>query len=238
MASQLVNFHQRWQDTPLAVIDTETTGLRTTDKAVDIAIARFERGKLVAQATSLINPGMPIPAEATAIHGITDAMVQGMPTIDEWFALPDVAALLLGAQPAAYNEQYDRRYVPLDAFGDPSWPWIDVMSFVTKVDAFAKGKGRHKLGASCERHGVVFDGAAHRALPDAVATGKLMHVLIPKIKVTPTDRFGNPLAPRELRSIGELAFWTQKQRVERSEEFHAWLAKQPPLPTEQQQASA
>ena len=61
---------------PLVVLDLETTGKKVqTDRIVEISLL-----KLLTDGTNKINPrrlnpGMPIPAEATAIHGITDADV-------------------------------------------------------------------------------------------------------------------------------------------------------------------
>jgi len=224
VASQLVPYFQKWNDTPLVIVDTETPGLRVDAGVCDIGLARFERGVCVAALGSLINPLRPIPDEATAIHGITTEMVQGAPTIGEFFDRTDVQAILLGAQPCAYNAEFDRLRVPLDAFGDPSWPWLDIMSFTTKLDAYVKGKGRHTLGVTCARHGVDFDGDAHRALPDAIAAGKLLHVLKEKLQ---RDGFNT-----DVEAIGDWLFWSQRQRIDRSGEFHRWLAKQPPMPTQ------
>ena len=81
MAAQLVPFHKPWIDCPVLIVDTETTGLRASDRACDIALVRFERGKQVAAVDSLINPLMPIPAEASAIHHITDDMVTDAPSM-------------------------------------------------------------------------------------------------------------------------------------------------------------
>lgn len=68
---------------PLAVFDLETTGTRIgTDRVVQIAIVRLlpDGGREAWQ--SLVNPGMPIPAEATAVHGITDAAVADAPGLE------------------------------------------------------------------------------------------------------------------------------------------------------------
>ena len=67
------------------------------DKPVQVALVRFEAGKPVATASSLLQPGIPIPAEATGIHGVTDEMVKGAPTVEEWFSGAEPKALLEGA---------------------------------------------------------------------------------------------------------------------------------------------
>ena len=65
-----------------AVVDVETTGLSpTNDRIVEVACVVVDGERLVDRWTSLVDPGIAIPAHATAVHGITDDMVQGAPTI-------------------------------------------------------------------------------------------------------------------------------------------------------------
>jgi len=65
---------------PIAVLDLETTGINlSTDRIVEIAIVKIltDGTKLVKR--KLINPEMKIPETSSAIHGITDEMVQNAP---------------------------------------------------------------------------------------------------------------------------------------------------------------
>ena len=64
-------------DRPLVFFDLETTGVNVvTDRIVQIAALRYEPGGEEPQRLKyLVNPGVPIPAETTAVHGITDDMV-------------------------------------------------------------------------------------------------------------------------------------------------------------------
>lgn len=66
---------------PVCVFDLETTGVNTSkDRIVELAIIKlFPDGERVEKQTYL-NPEMPIPAEASAVHGITDEMVKDQPT--------------------------------------------------------------------------------------------------------------------------------------------------------------
>lgn len=86
------------------IIDTETTGLNPRySRVVEITVLRGS-GELVFD--TLINPGVPIPEEVSAIHGISDELVEGSPTMAEaWSALQEVTdqKLLL-----AYNSSFDR----------------------------------------------------------------------------------------------------------------------------------
>lgn len=207
-------FHAQWDSVPIVVIDTETTGLLVgKDKAVSVALVRFENGKPVGSFASFVNPGFPIPAEATAIHKITDAAVQCAPTVEELFADPRVTALLEGAQPAAYNGPFDKHFVP--PFGeDWTWPWLDALSLVRKVDRYAKGAGRHKLAPTCERHGIALDNA-HDAESDARAAGELLLKL------------GKQEFPQKY-ALGQALGWQRRSEAEEWFRFNEWLSKQPP----------
>jgi len=65
---------------PLAFLDLETTGLNTsTDRIIELAVIRVSPHGDVLERVRRFNPGIPIPPEATAIHGITDADVADEP---------------------------------------------------------------------------------------------------------------------------------------------------------------
>ena len=66
---------------PIVFFDLETTGTNIThDRIVEISVLKvFPNGKQDIK-TKRINPEMPIPAESTAIHGITDEDVKDAPT--------------------------------------------------------------------------------------------------------------------------------------------------------------
>jgi DNA polymerase-3 subunit epsilon len=61
---------------PLVFLDLETTGLRIgTDRILELAVIRLSPNGDVFEKVRRFNPEMPIPPEATAVHGITDADV-------------------------------------------------------------------------------------------------------------------------------------------------------------------
>ena len=207
-------FRRPWSEVPICFIDTETTGTRPgIDRAVQVALVRFEGGKETGAFGTLVYPGIPIPAEATTIHGITDADVQGMPSISEVFERFEVKALLAGAQPGAYNAGFDCRFVP-PFLEEWSWPWLDPLTFIRVIDKYAKGHGRHKLQAACDRHGVTLEGA-HGALADARAAGQLFYALAP-------TKHG----PRVM--LGDVLRWQREQEAAEWYRFTEWLSRQPP----------
>jgi DNA polymerase-3 subunit epsilon len=68
---------------PLAFFDLETTGTRIgKDRIVQIGIVRMEPGGKRTSWQQLVNPGIPIPAEATAVHGISDIDVAMAPALE------------------------------------------------------------------------------------------------------------------------------------------------------------
>jgi DNA polymerase-3 subunit epsilon/CBS domain-containing protein len=65
-------------------VDTETTALDPKRaRVVEIAAVRLLAGRIAGNLRSLVNPGEPIPAETTRIHGIDDAKVAGAPPFGE-----------------------------------------------------------------------------------------------------------------------------------------------------------
>lgn len=199
---------------PVVVIDTETTGVRAGhDRAVQVGIVRFEGGVPVERFCSLVDPRLEVPAAATEVHGITNEMLRDQPTIEQVWATPEVQRLIEGAQPAAYNAGFDRHFVP--PFGpDWAWPWLDSLSMVRVLDRFERGSGRHKLAATCARHGVALDNA-HSAEADARAAGELLFKLIPRLELKPP-------------TLGAVLGWQRKAEAHSWFDFHSWLSRQPP----------
>lgn len=97
---------------PIVFFDLETTGVNVLkDRIVEISVVKIMPGKehepLVK--TRRINPEMPIPAEATAVHGITDADVASEPTFRQVAA--SLAELMRGCDIAGFNS--NRFDIPL-----------------------------------------------------------------------------------------------------------------------------
>ena len=87
---------------PLVFFDLETTGINIVkDRIVEISYVKvFPNGKEETK-TRRINPGMPIPPESTAIHGITDEDVKDCPTFKE--IAKSLATQIEGCDLAGYN---------------------------------------------------------------------------------------------------------------------------------------
>lgn len=87
---------------PMVFFDLETTGTNIlTDRIVEISIIKLMPNGTESEVTMRINPQMPIPAEATAIHHITDADVADCPTFKQ--VAQNIANLFLDADVAGFN---------------------------------------------------------------------------------------------------------------------------------------
>lgn len=95
---------------PLAFIDLETTGTNlATDRIVEIAIVKINPDGSRQVKRKLINPEMPIPEQATAVHGITNEMVKQAPTFKQ--VANELKQFLENADIAGYNS--NRFDIPL-----------------------------------------------------------------------------------------------------------------------------
>ncbi|MGE5383619.1 MAG: exonuclease domain-containing protein [Omnitrophica WOR_2 bacterium] len=87
---------------PLAIFDLETTGTNVAnDRIIEISIVKIlpEGKELIL--TQRINPTIPIPAEATAVHGISNQDLENEPTFQE--IAPRIAEFLNNCDLGGYN---------------------------------------------------------------------------------------------------------------------------------------
>ena len=167
-------------DAAFAVLDFETTGLDVSRGAriVEVAALRLSRGAVTDHFLTLVHPGVPIPAEATAVHGITDADVAGQPPLADVF--PRLAAFLVDAVFAAYNLKFDysflvaaARETGTDALPDAT---VDVLGLARR---FTPGVDHYDLDTVARAWGLD-NPTAHRALGDAAVTAELLLLFLDK----------------------------------------------------------
>ncbi len=85
-------------------LDTETTGTGQIDRIIQVGIVNAKGETLF---ESLVNPGMLIPSESSAVNGITNEMVLNAPV---WTQIwPNVEAILKGRVIGIYNADFDLR---------------------------------------------------------------------------------------------------------------------------------
>jgi len=89
-------------DRPLAIFDIESTGTnRKLDRIIDLAILKILPDGKTETHTFRCNPGMPIPPEASAVHGIFDADVKDAPPFAQ--KVREIAAVLETCDLAGFN---------------------------------------------------------------------------------------------------------------------------------------
>jgi len=95
---------------PICFFDLETTGINiTNDRIVEMAVLKLNPDGSQEEKLWLINPEMPIPAEAAAVHGITDEKVADAPTFKE--LVVEISAFIIHCDLAGFNS--DRFDIPL-----------------------------------------------------------------------------------------------------------------------------
>lgn len=169
------------RSSPIACIDTETTGLGPDARVIEVAVVHTDWHSLPRVAYSArVNPGRPIEAGASAVHGITDADVADAPTFAA--ILPELLAAIDGRVVCAYNAPYDlgrlRYELELTGEADPAttlrWPWVDAC--VLRKARPRGVYGGNKLAEVCTELGCTLD--AHGAAGDAMALAlALPHVV-------------------------------------------------------------
>jgi DNA polymerase-3 subunit epsilon len=177
-----------WLELPIVVIDFETTGVSPeNDRVIEIGLVGFTRGQLDFQEAFLVNPGIPIPEESRAVHGITDEELDGAPSFPE--VLVRIAKLLEGRVPVAYNASFDRGFlhnetrrareagIAIDGLLPPALRdeivWLDPLVWARVV---LEGQKSYKLGEIAAHLGVSLE-RAHRAAGDAEATGRVLFAI-------------------------------------------------------------
>jgi DNA polymerase III epsilon subunit-like protein len=83
--AEMLQNHRRLAKAIFNSLDTETTGqFPTTRRLVKVGVVRFRLdGQELATFHTLIDPEMPFPKDVQQMHGITDTMVRGKPTIEQ-----------------------------------------------------------------------------------------------------------------------------------------------------------
>lgn len=159
-------------------LDTETTGIGSRAEIVDIGILDGAGRTLF---ESLVRPSGSIPADAVAIHGISDAMVAGAPG---WPAVwPLVSRILLDGAVVVYNAEFDLQMVnQMNArHGLPLFParWhCAMLRYAEFAGEWNERYGNfrwHKLDAALAAFGLA--PVSHRAAADAAACRLIVHAM-------------------------------------------------------------
>jgi DNA polymerase III subunit epsilon len=176
-----------WPAGEVLGLDLETTGIdRFNDVPVSYALVSVVKGVVLRSWSGLIDPGRPIPPEATEVHGISteQARAEGMPLHEATALVCDavVAASERGVPLAGMKLDYDLTILDLagDLCGqglvDRGWrgPVLDAGVIDRHFDP--EREGRRTLVDLCAHYGIEL-GKAHDAWTDATASIEVLFAL-------------------------------------------------------------
>jgi len=177
----LFSLQQPLMQIPIAVIDTETTGVSAAygERVIEVGIVRLEGGVAVREYQQLIDPGRRISAAVTVLTGISQAMVVGRPRFAD--QLPAMMSMLEGAAILGHNITFDLsflgsefRRLGMDLRQSlAESPVLDTVRIARR----RFGRGGNSLPVLSRRLGVE-PVVAHRALADAQTTAAVFGKLL------------------------------------------------------------
>ena len=212
-------------------LDFETTGVdRFNDVPVSYALVSVVGGVVVRSWSGLIDPGRPIPPEATAVHGISTerARAEGMPLREAIALVCDavVAASGRGVPLAGMKLDYDLTMLETQARGLSGWgplergwcgPVLDAVVIDRHFDP--ERKGRRTLVDLCAHYGIEIENA-HDASADAIASVEVVLALAARHEAL----WWSGLAQLHDDQIGWHREWTQG--------YDAWRLSEGMIPTD------
>ncbi|MGW2819156.1 exonuclease domain-containing protein [Streptomyces sp. NPDC001415] len=195
-----------WYEGPLAAFDTETTGVDVEgDRIVSAALVIQDGPDARPRPTRwLVNPGIPVPAGATAVHGLTDEHLQlngrwPAPVMEE-IARSLAEQCAAGRPLVIMNAPFDltlldrelkrHRAASLSQYlGQNPLRVLDPRVLDKHLDRYRKG--RRTLTDLCEHYGVTLEGA-HDAAADALAALEVVRAVGRRFasrleRLTPTE---------------------------------------------------
>ena len=244
-----------WAFGPLAPFDCESSGPDPESaRLVSATVAHIVPGAAPAVVEHLVAVEDDIPAEATAVHGITTdhARVNGKPLSEVAEAVASHLVELMGAGVplVGMNLSYDCTLLQRELYrcGLPSLedrglptiaPLIDVYVIDKAVDRYRKG-GR-KLTDLCQHYGVRLDGA-HDATFDALGAARVAYKMCKRGQLAiadPNTVYGlyadrprqAPHIVRAFQTLGQMSLdqlhaWQVERYREQSESLAAYFRQQ------------
>ncbi len=167
------------------VFDLETTGISCNfDRIVEISGVKVIGGKVADEFSTLVNPGKPIPWQASRVNGITDDMVEDAPYIEDVLGrfLEFAGDLVL----IGHNiKSFDLKFIYRESerlFGKvPDNDYVDTLILARNM---FPDMDHHRLGDMAD-HFHLKNEQAHRALGDAVVNQKIYEKMGKMLKNSP-----------------------------------------------------
>jgi len=193
------------------VVDVETTGWAPDEAGItEIGAVRVHDGRVVAEYSSLVNPGTPVPPAITELTGISDQMLAFAPPIAA--VLPGLLAFAEGSVIAAHNAPFDISFLTAACSGmGRAWPAFEVLDTVRlarHLMATPQEVPDRKLATLASFFGTPVR-PSHRALDDARATatvlGELLGRLAERERIDTLDQLDAWLAARDAEAAARHA---------------------------------
>ena len=162
--------------------DLETTGIKPQqDRIVEVGAVLFEGSHPLKTYGALVDPGIPIPPDASAVNGITDEMVKGKPGIVE---IIGQFSDFCGELPlVAHNAPFDYKFLLEDIkqhrTAAPKGVVLDTLPLARKV---FPGLPNYKLW-TLVRHFDFPSGTFHRAEEDSSYCGLLFDKIVQTLEM-------------------------------------------------------
>jgi DNA polymerase-3 subunit epsilon len=161
-----------------AVVDIEATGgNHVKGRIIEIAVILFDGEKIVSEYSTLVNPEVKIDWYVTKLTGIKNAMVADAPLFKD--VAEEISNLVKGNIFVAHDVDFDYKFLKaeLKKAGLPfNEPKVCTLKLSEKHLPEAES---YSLGKLCEEMGIpIPEEVRHRAAGDAVATAKLLGLLL------------------------------------------------------------
>jgi DNA polymerase-3 subunit epsilon len=167
---------------PIAFLDIESTGLDPVfDRIIDLAVVKFAGSfEPLARHSFRVNPGIPIPAAATAIHGISNADVADCQTFNA--VAPMILAALEGCDLGGFNITGFDLAILSEEFHRAGIQWDAAGARIVDANGIFRRMEPRNLSAAVRKYCWREHEGAHGALSDCVASAD---VLVGQIKAYP-----------------------------------------------------
>src|SRR3990167_5431556 len=155
-------------DATFAILDVETTGVDPQkDRVVEVGVVTAPPVGPFSCFSNLVDPGIPIPPSASAIHHLTDENVAGKPTLEE--LMPEIEAAIGGSILAAHEAKFDLSFLPTLA----DRPWICTKRLARHIWPDAPAYNNQVLRYWLKLK--IDPGNSHRAISDAIVTAHILN---------------------------------------------------------------
>jgi DNA polymerase-3 subunit epsilon len=177
--------------------DTETTGTRPDkDRIIELAAYDPIHNRTF---TRLINPGQPIPKEASAVHGISDEMVKDAPSYlevgKEFIEFCQGPVVLIAHNNDAFDQPFLKFEFERHGIQMPDWRFFDTLKWSRRYNTHLP---RHSLQFLREHFDIAANNA-HRALDDVIVLHQVYTYMTDDLTIEQAIKLLN--TPRQMQHM-------------------------------------